>query len=192
MSSYQRYLSTTQPKCINFRTLFKRKRTAEQYRKADNLDENHNMVYQAGSIYYIKGMLGTIEVSALFLTGNIVATALGLIPFSFPLNIETLVYMSFYSFITYVSLSIARVYPLRIYFNEEQQKFIAVFVGYHPFSIRYLDISPGEVKAKEETYMTYNVNPWGKDVCSIKGKQDILLVACNFSSPAYYNMLLGY
>lgn len=192
MRSHQRFFTTTLPNNTNFRKLFRRKYTAEDWRLADDLDANHNLVYQSGSTYYVRSALGMIEVFAVLFAGNCAAAAVGICDHPFVLSMETVVYLSFFCAYSYGIKSIARTYPLRIYFNEEQRKFTAVFIGYHPFSYRHLEISPREVKTKEATFLSNNVLPWGKDVCSIKGKQDIILSASNFSSPVYYNMLLGY
>lgn len=177
------------------RKIIRHKRSAESYRIADGLNEGCNLIYQGSSVNYVKFSYASVQ--AVFAVG---VTSMCGIMFGadMPTNLSQMtgIELGFGSIITIVwvtgALKFVKIYPLRIYFHEQTNKFTIVLMGKHPFCTRLIHVSPGDAKIKKSTYITRNILPWGNDICSLSNDQDLLVIQYNFSSPVYYNMLFGF
>ena len=87
---------------------------------------------------------------------------------------------------TFVSLRC----PLRIYYSEAQNHFLAFMPRFVPYATRPLIIKPGEVQAPTKTSAYI---PWNAiEYLHAPSKEKMILIDTSFSLPMYYNKLMGY
>lgn len=184
---------------IQVRTFFsafhRRKKTAQEIKNHDNIDSHYDLVYTSSSILYVK--LG-------YHGGQIVLAGLGILMcltafnvISFPLNfvatspLEVFVFVALNALIGFGILRVSWQYPLRIYYSELEDQFIAVFIGIHPYVTRPLKIQPGEVQPLSPSKLTKEILPWAQQLYVLPS-QKLFLNVNRFILPMYYNKLLGY
>lgn len=178
-----------------FFSLFRRKlKTAQEFQKADNVDSHYELIYSIrDGVKFVKLGIGGLDIVAASVIANICMFAFG-VPLAYldlvlASPVESGIFVMVNSLICFQLFKVIRWYPLRIYYSELEDQFLAVFIGVHPFAIRPLKIEPGEVKPLE--MMTGNVLPWASDLYATSS-QRIFLFTHNFRYPLYYNKLLGY
>lgn len=199
----QDLLTNVQQRCLsqnfiqrrNFYSYFWKKRSPEQVKAEDKVETHFNLVYNAVSTTYIQlGYGGVQSVAGVFCVG--LAAAL----FNAPLTdfsviqeqpIEIAVFLTVNMIICLGILRICYWYPLRIYYSEVEDQFVAVFVGHHPLAVRHVKIQPGEVKPLVPGRITGALFSWTHHLYSSPA-QTIHLNAHHFVLPFYYNKLLGY
>ena len=167
--------------------------TAEEYRMKDQMGKNHKLVYQAGSVNYVK--FGSIGIQALMAT-LVVNSAM--VFYSFGMGLIYSYYLEILGLSTsFLVLSgaiqtIVRSYPLRIYYCSEEDKFTAITCGWHFLAKRYVEMSSGSVSLHKPSFLERQFMPWRTDLCVLEDKRKLIIIADNFVTPVYYNKLLGY
>lgn len=169
-------------------------KTPEVYKKKDGLSKEYSLVQQGSSNNYVVGTCASIHasyiLSVLGLSMKYLSPDQQLIISLSP--VELMLGSSIVLLILSGMLKLIRTYPFRIYYNEIEDKFAAVFVSINPLKTRIIYLLPGEVRTKKRTYLSQNIIPWDADMCTVKGKHDIILMRHSFVSPVYYNKLIGY
>lgn len=187
-----RTASNVTSKFIKILKFFRRK-SGEQNRLSDGLDESYKMVYRGDTNTYLQCLLGTVQFTAVAGTGGVIASTAGLTDTSDLLPLHEMIGFSLvYVLIVYCTFYFAKAYPLRMYYSESKNKFCIVRFNNNPITIRKLEVAPGEAKHLPKSYLSQNILPYYQDMCMIAGKHKILLIESNFIMPKYYNMLLGY
>ncbi|KAG0712066.1 hypothetical protein GWK47_019255 [Chionoecetes opilio] len=180
----------------NFYSYFKKLKSPEKIREGDKVESHYELVYTASSVTYVRLGLGGVNFAAGFACFTLGYGALG---FSMentavlteqPLQVATFIVFNF--MICLGILKVCKLYPLRIYYSEVEDNFVVVFVGVHPFAVRHLKISPGEVKPAPPGQVAAVTVPWSHDLFS-SPTQKIYLNAGSFSDKAkrkYVDMLM--
>lgn len=161
----------------------------------DNVGVHYKLVYNSDTTSYLQLGLGGVQAVVSMFVCTLGAMACGFHPPNIHLLLDTPVYVGiFVVFNMIICISILRVIsttPMRIYYNEDEDQFIAVFVGKHPLDVRLLNIQPGEVKPHTVSNLVKKLVPWSIGICTTH-TQKIYLNEYHFKYPVYYNKLLGY
>lgn len=180
-----------------FFSVFRRKRkTAQQFQEADKVDSHYELIYNVhDGVRYVQLGMGMLNILSAAINANVCMFALGVPPSYFEIvlafPVESGIFISINSLICFALLKVIKWYPLRIYYSDLEDKYLAIFMGVHPFAIRSLKIQPGEVKLSPPNKIAENVLPWASDIYAISS-QRIFLFIHHFRYPSYYNKLLGY
>ncbi|KAL1381019.1 hypothetical protein pipiens_013768 [Culex pipiens pipiens] len=96
---------------------------------------------------------------------------------------DLMVFLGFFLFANVVIRLMVNRYTLRVYRNNE--KYIAVFEGYLPFTRRHIQFKGGEVSAVPEG----GILPWQDARYKINDKP-VLLLDGNFRTPSELNAMM--
>lgn len=161
----------------------------------DNVGVHYNLVYKSDTASYLQMGLGGVQAVVGMFVCTLGVMACGFQPPNIQLLLDTPVYAGIFVVMNMIIcigiLRVTSTHPMRIYYSEDEDQFIAVFVGKHPLDVRLMNIQPGEVKPHIVPSLVEKVVPWSTGMCTTP-TQKIYLNEYNFKYPVYYNKLLGY
>lgn len=164
-------------------------------KKHDNVGVHYDLVYKSDTSSYLQLGLGGVQAVVGMFVCTLGAMACGFRPPNIHLLLDTPVYAGIFVAVNIIIcigiLKVISTHPMRIYYSEDEDHFIAVFVGKHPLDVRLMNIQPGEVQPHVVSSLVKKLVPWSFAMCTTP-TQKIYLNIYHFKYPVYYNKLFGY
>ncbi|XP_060519365.1 uncharacterized protein LOC132697765 [Cylas formicarius] len=101
---------------------------------------------------------------------------------------EIVVYISVFIVIYVILQLLVSQVPVRVYCCPKSQKYLSIFYGNLPFTMRRLQFQVGDVKQASNNFMKL---PWTEYQYEIKDQQKIILLEQYFRRPADLFIMLG-
>lgn len=176
-------------------------RKRQNFRLFDNIPDNFELVYNTSSLsFYITYGYPIIASTVAAAFGFLVSSISGDVTvitsdyFSTPTTqLELFAVFPLVGLMYFLTRIVTHRCPLRIYYNEEDGKFVAIFATLLPWKVRKLEFFSGDVRRiyeEEEKEETNTLNLFRGEY--ILGKKRLAIFSHFFRYPYHYNIMLGY
>ena len=168
-------------------------KTAEEHRQGDGLGDNWKLIYNAHSADYVEIVYGGMQVISGVLIANVVYMLVnGQLSVLANHYIEAFAMGTAYIALCVPLAIVAKRYPLRMYYDEKTDEFLAILTGNIPFKLQKLKLLPNEAVPIKYHNLADYLLPWAFNSFRVRNNRPIMLVPANFAAPVYYNRLVGH
>lgn len=181
-----------------------RKPSIEKFKRVDNIPNDYELIYRSNLTNYlfsaqISAVCGLVFVFGTVIFNYCVGSKEGFL-ISISDNImnisnDKLQYIAFS--VVFVVLNVAALFlitkfPIRMYYNENTNKFITVLYGLIPKSKKFITINSGEAVHVKSNIFVNSILPWNDSRYRLKNGKRIILLDHHFRKLEYLNLLLGH
>jgi len=168
--------------------------TGARWRRLDKMAADYRLVYIASSKTAAQYSVLLLQGSPVFLTGFFAYDFLFDNSHMSSFTPELMVMAPIGCAISFALYKVWNMYPIRIYYSEDADKFAVIYIGKHVFDSDVQYVAPGELKRDEakDGLMGRRFAHFIQGIYKLPNGRKMFIGAEDFISARYFNNLVGF